>query len=116
VNDQVFDPNGPGVVSPIATAPVLPLALDDHYVAQYWPCTLAVYAWPGRLLFRSQDSLRGVRLELTPMELSSTRHHQLLLAHTKSGHKGGKRSRSTAKDRLIGGAQRQMDFELGNIS
>jgi len=27
----------------------------------------------------------GVWLELTPVELSSTRHHQLLLAHFKSG-------------------------------
>lgn len=39
------------------------------------PWSLAVYAWSGRLPFRTQDSLRSARLGLTPTELSSARHH-----------------------------------------
>lgn len=51
------------------------------FVAPYTPYTLTVYASSFPLPVRSQDSLRGVWLELTPTGLPPARFRQLLLAH-----------------------------------
>ena len=51
------------------------------FVALYTPYTLTVYASSFPLPVRSQDSLRGVWLELTPAGLPPARFRQLLLAH-----------------------------------
>ena len=51
------------------------------FVAPYTPYTLTVYASSFPLPVRSQDSLRGVWLGLTPAGLPPARFRQLLLAH-----------------------------------
>src|SRR6266850_4612707 len=85
-------PRRPRTCSPLAQIPVLPSTFEAASATATIPLRGPIHTLHAcclRLVLplpvRTQDSLRGIWLRPTSAELSSARHHELLLTHFKSG-------------------------------